>query len=647
MLINIKELRLKNFKGIKSLNIHFGKVTDIIGENASGKTTVFDAFTWLLFDKDSSDRKDFSIKTYDSNGDVVHGLDHEVEGILQVDGIEIRLKKIYKEKWIKKRGEASKTLTGHTTEYFIDDVPAKKSYYTEKINSLIDENIFKLITNPHYFNTVLNWKDRRNILLEVVGDISDQDVIMTKKSLEKLGEALQNKSLEDYKKMVASRKKKLNDEIKTIPIRIDELTNSLEEITGGIDVQSVESQIQLLTQQIENIEGKILDSSKIYSEISKQKEVLYKKKDQLRTLENEQWQKAQEPKQKLQLEIFKLQQQISKVEFDIQNKQEKIQSKHSEVSRMQKSVENLRKQWFEENTKTLEFNENQFICPTCGQALPQDDIDKKKNEMRQNFEKHKKNNLDAITSKGKAFSQSIADKESENQELQGKIIKLQEEVAAVRDSLKRKEDQYKVLSISIVEPTEEVRKLQQEMKALEESIIEPDDSSIESLKEEKKNLVMEIDRLKYKIRAQEQHEKAQKRIQELLAREKDLANLIADLEGQEFLCDDFVRTKVDLLESRINEKFKQVRFKLFNTLVNGALEDCCETLIDGVPYSDSNTAAKMNAGIDIINTLSQHYNINAPIFIDNRESVNRLIDCNSQIVNLIVSKDKKLKVEVA
>lgn len=113
------------------------------------------------------------------------------------------------------------------------------------------------------------------------------------------------------------------------------------------------------------------------------------------------------------------------------------------------------------------------------------------------------------------------------------------------------------------------------------------------------------------------------------------------------MTEEFVRTKVHLLEEKINSKFKYARFKLFKDQINGGLEETCETLYEGVPYSSGlNNAARINVGLDIINTLNDYYGITAPIFVDNSEAVTKLINTNSQILSLIVSeKDKQLRVE--
>ena len=115
-----------------------------------------------------------------------------------------------------------------------------------------------------------------------------------------------------------------------------------------------------------------------------------------------------------------------------------------------------------------------------------------------------------------------------------------------------------------------------------------------------------------------------------------------------YLTEEFIRTKVRLLEDRINSKFKMARFKLFEVQVNGALAETAETMYNGVPYSNLNNGARINVGLDIIRTLAKHYNLYPPIFIDNRESITELIDVSpQQTISLIVSeKDQKLRVEL-
>ena len=141
------------------------------------------------------------------------------------------------------------------------------------------------------------------------------------------------------------------------------------------------------------------------------------------------------------------------------------------------------------------------------------------------------------------------------------------------------------------------------------------------------------------------------RIEELKADEKKLAKEYERLESELFLTEEFIRTKVRMLDSKINGRFKHVRFKLFDQQINGALNECCEALINTngcwTPYSDANAAGRINGGIDIINTLSEFYKFEAPIFCDNAESVTQLTETKTQVFRLVVSeKDKSLRIQV-
>ena len=140
--------------------------------------------------------------------------------------------------------------------------------------------------------------------------------------------------------------------------------------------------------------------------------------------------------------------------------------------------------------------------------------------------------------------------------------------------------------------------------------------------------------------------KMKNKIKELENEEENIANKVQELEAQQYQIEQFTKTKVELLENAINSKFEVVKFRLFDTQINGGLVECCDTLVKGVPYSDVNNAHKILAGLDIINTLIKFYKTSAPIFIDNRESINELYNINTQIISLIVTEDTELRIEV-
>lgn len=640
--IILKTLILRNFKGIKDLRVDFNRVTDISGDNAVGKTTIFDAFTWLLFDKNSLDAKDFEIKTLDKNNNVIHGLEHEVSALLNIDGVEKKLSKIYKEKWTKKRGEAEKQLTGHTTDYYIDDVPVKKVEFQEAIGNIIDEKLFKLITNPLYFSTILNWKDRRNVLLSIIGDVDVMDVIKGNNTLKGFDALLGEKTVDDLKKTLVARKRKINQDINSIPVRIDELDKSV----LNLDFEALEDELKLKNEELKQVEDKLYDSTKLGDVVLEKQQKLFNLKNMLQSIEYKAESQANRPKKELEALLDEKAYELKDTLRKVSTLEERLVSIKFKKDLVKDQMDSLRNTWHEEKLRTLEFNENEFVCPTCKREFEADDIEAKKESLIEQFNISKSRKLSDINNKGVAkktefeeIENQISNLENEIEETKVKASGLEEEVKGIKVKL----DNFKA---SIV-LGEEHKKVSCEIADLEVEINDNTSTKdlISSLRREKSDLVDAIDNIKAKLTYREKNKATLERIEELKDEERKLAETLAKVEKEEFQCETFIKAKVKLMEDSINEKFKYVSFKLFNTLVNGAIEECCVATVNGVPFDSVNNAGKINAGIDIINTLCNHYGVNATVFVDNAESVNELLECKSQVIRLIVSKDKTLVVK--
>lgn len=642
--ILLEKLILKNFKGIKDLTIDFSKNTNIYGGNATGKTSIFDAFTWLMFDKDSKDRTTFELKTLSENGEVIHGLEHEVTGAINIDGKDTILTKIYKEKWTKKRGESERNLTGHETLYYINEVPVKKSEYQEAINEIIDEGLFKLISNPLYFGTNMKWQDRRNVLLDIIGDITTENVINYKKDLKNIEQLLEDTDIDSLKKSIQARKRKLNDEIKSIPFRIDECNNSI----SDLDFDALEFRRRGILSGIKSLEEKILDSSKINEEILKQKNDLYELRSKLQDIEYKAKGEAQKPLKNLNEQLRKLEAEIYATQRNIDITNNRINAGTIEIDEIDKKMIELRERWIVKNKESLTIDEEEFICPTCKRTFDTENIEAKKHEMEENFNENKAKKLVEINKMGKTLKIRLERLKEEIAMNQGQLNELNNkfsELTTNKTDLQKAIDEFNP-NVTL-ETNEEYQTLNKQSEILETKLQQPQeiDSISMDLKNRKYQLQQEVEDINKQLTYKEQNIKLKSRISELMDEENKLAQRIAQLEGQEFLCEEFIKTKVELLESSINSKFKYVNFKLFDTQVNGALNETCEALINGVPFGNANTASQINAGLDIINALSNHYGVQAPIFIDNRESVNELLNTESQVINLIVSKDKSLRIE--
>jgi len=650
--MRLKKLRLKNFKGIRSFELSpNGGNVSIYGENATGKTTLKDAFFWLLFDKDGQGKSEFDIKTIDpKTGEAIHNLDHKVEGTLELNGKDITLKKVYYEKWTRQRGNAEKSFTGHTTDYFIDGVPVKKSEYDARISEIAGrDDIFKLLTDPAYFNEQLHWQERRKILLEVCGDISDADVIASNEKLARLQDILTERSLEDHRKILQARKKEINKELERIPVRIDEVSQGLPDISS-IQPEKVKSEIENLKQQKQEKETELVrlqNGGEIAEKIKQLREI----ESELLRIQNDHAKDLRGNIDETQNALDLMLAERRALQAELADIQQEIDRNSKNIAEWENDMARLRKEW--RNTDSLMFKfEQSDTCPTCGQKLPQEKLQEARDKALADFNQEKAAELELITKHGKEYRKLVDETQKVIEANKGEIEKIQKDILPIEEDIKELQEKIKVLQAQRTDISEnkEYQAKDKERQQLEEQIeflkggvfraAEQIEADMDSLNE---TMIVHQDSL-----AQvEQHKKGKARIEELKAQEKELVKEYEKLEKELYLLEEFTKRKVSLLEEKINSKFKLARFKLFNTLVNGRIEECCETIYDGVPYSTAlNNGMRKNIGIDIINTLSEHYKFSAPIWFDNREAVTELIPTNGQLINLVVSeKDKSLRVE--
>lgn len=643
--VKILKLSLQNFKGIKQLEITFNGTTKIYGDNATGKTTLVDAFTWLLFGKDSTDRKDFSIKTFDINNQAIHKLDHEVSGIFEIDGTETVLRRVYREKWVTRRGSEDPELQGHETLFFWNDVPLQAGEYQTKVDAIITEQTFRMITNPMYFNS-LKWQDRRNILTTIAGSISDSEIAETKADFRGLMELMGNKSFEEYKKEIAAKKKKLKDELALIPARVDEVTRNTPEVK---DWKLIQDEIDILKHQIDGIDSQIEDSSKVYESFYQAKQLNLKKVNDLKTkvsaAEHDARNKFQSMLNDKQNGIQSAKSKIESLKRQEEDNKTEIEARRKRIETLVAEQETLREQWMKVNSETFSLGNNEdFACPTCKQPLPADTVQAKQAELLANFNANKERRLKSISEEGKAINPRI-------DKIKADIISLEnfnsaEKISELEKEISNWEEKKLITSQEILKDNVDYQNSLVALKEFE-SLPEEESPTVDNsqLKLKKSGLVFRIDELKKQLNNKDLIAQSEVRKAELLRQEKEYSVQLASLEKTEFTIAEFTRTKVDMLETRINCLFNGVKFRLFDVQLNGGLVECCDTLINGVPWTDANNAARINAGIEIINVLTSYYGQSAPIWIDNSESITSIQYTESQRIELYVSEpDKQLRV---
>lgn len=635
--MKLTKLELLNFKGLKAFTINFNGDVIIRGDNATGKTTVFDSVCWLLFGKDSLDRADFEIKTLDG-GEPIHKVNHEVTGTFTLDeGGTVELKRVYREKYSSPRG-GEVTMTGHTTDYFVDGVPKKEKEYKEIVNSLVDENIFKLITNPLYFNETYSWQNRRTLLLEMCGDISDEDVIAEYSELKALTDILSGHSVDDHRKVVAAKKTAINKELDMIPVRIDEALRGKPTIDTPRDVLIQE--ISLATTALETLEA---DKALLVNG-----HAVVDTRAELRDVQRRLMARESE----LQME-YKKQSALKSNEYDmvvseLNNLSSKVESTKHRLDTSNRDIQRIESVIDELMHQRQQVNEDAFVmdideaCPTCGQKLPAEQIQAAREKAETKFNLRKSKQLEEL-------NQSIELKQQDIENIKKRDAGL-EPVETLEALIKAKElvkqtitDEIGRLTAPVLDDDSIYADLKAEEFMLQMKLDESNtdhseeiadiDKRIATTKEHRFNLETELN--KY-----EEAKRIDTRVAELESQQAELAAEKSKLDEASYLMDEFVKAKVNMLEDVINSRFKLARFKMFNVIINGNVEECCETTYKGVPYRSMNNAARINVGLDIINALTSYFKVNAPVFIDNAEAVTEFVPVNSQTIKLIVDESE-------
>lgn len=657
MKIKLIKLVLDNFKGAKHFELNAeGKDIVVKGENNTGKTTIADAFYWLLFNKDSKGATKFAIKTLDDAGEEINNLKHSVYAVLNIDGKEQHIKKTYSEKWTRKRGQAKASFTGHETVYELGSTeeeltPKKLKDFNEFINSIIsDEQIFKLTTNPFWFNS-LKQDERKKILMSLVDEVTDDDVINSDSKLVELKKLLGDGSLDDFKMRIARNKKAINEGLKAIPVRVDEINHNMPDVQKhdksklDNELSEIYSEIKTIDEQIRDIENG-LSVEKIEKDIkSKQLDIQYlmdnhngDSRRKLTSLNN------QESEQERAIAVKRR---------DLKNLTSEHRSNESEMEEQNNKFKNLGRMHRELVNEEKEFTTT-TVCDCCGQDIPEHMQQEAIKKMQEKYNAEKSETLEKIQSDGIEIKDRVKYLSEQNNEIEKSIEKIKVEIEQDTKLLNELKEEIKLLenNNTKVEDTDDYKQIDSEIQALKEQ----KEQSIQSINEDVENLVKskkepllnKQQEIKQKLDDINVSKRALDRIKELESKQEQLAQEYNELEHATFLTEEFTKQKVNLMESSINDKFEITKFKLFNVLINEGVEDVCIAMHNGVPYdSGLNNAARINVGLDIINALSQHYNFYAPIMIDNAESVTKVHRTTSQQIQLEVSKeDKELTVQV-
>lgn len=635
MNVSIKSIILQNFKGCKSATYNFGKKTTISGANATGKTSIFDALTWVLFNKDSLGNEKFSIRPLDKDGNQIDNVEINVTAILDIDGKEVELSKTQKQKWTKKRGSDAPTFDGNVNSYEIDGYPKSEKDYKQFISDIVSEDVFKMLTSPTYFPN-MPWKEQRAILMRFVNDVSDAQLAREHEEFSAIVGELEKASTDDiqkkYQKSVTELKRKQSE----LPTRIDEQ----ERMRVNIDVAELELQKSVLKEKIAENKARQYDVS---AQIEKQKDEIAGLKVKLGDMQRSANEESEKKRNEIETQIVEK----NRCLYEIANT---IQKNNREIARYEQDIESgtsrrnyLAEQW--KSVKAEQFDENTAICPTCHRELPQDERERLLSE----FEASKAERLAKIEKDGfqskddvENAKKMIEQLERCNKENESNKAKLESEVAELEKRLSE-------IPVSTdISRTDEYKAIQQQITDKESALQQTNaaDEARQQLKAECDSLQEQLMEVERQIAKAEQNAQIDDRIAQLHSEQREVAQRVSDAEKMLYTLEQFIRFKMDRVSESINAKFDGVSFKLFENQINGGLKETCELTVDGVPYGSLNNGHKIVAGLKIIKALQELYGVSVCTWIDNAESVNdfNIPDMDCQLILLLVD-DGELMVE--
>ena len=676
MKITIKSIHIENFKGINMLDVNFSVKTKISGQNAVGKTTIFDAFTWLLFNKNSSGEEKFNVRPLNKEGTRIDNVEIKVVAIMDVDGKEVELSKVQKQNWVKKRGTNTVSLQGNPNSYEIDGYPKSEAEFKEYVSGIAQsEEMFKMLTNPQYFSS-LKWKDQRDILMKLVSDVSDVELAQTDaKYAPLLSELEKAPSTDDIRAKFSKALNEWKKKQAEIPVRIDEAMKS----KVDIDVAEQELEKVDLERKIKEIDGNIKNAGNATEELKREEmQLQFDMSGIMQTMNRDLTNRRSE----IEAELRDLQNEMNRFADTIALKERRVSENETVISNADSERKRLGEEYNVEKAKVFYefpylfdeskwvFDENSTVCSLCGQKLPEDKIEKLKADFesrkekakadaeeklkseRFKFDTDKKVELNRLITIGTEKKNLIAELTEENTNLQAEIEALKKQE---KDAIAKKEALSKTLSEMPVEADYSQNEEYVKMKARHDEVLveienmkaNGEDAAVENLKSEKEELQARLDEVNSTIAKASMNVEIDERIGQLQEEQKEIGQKVADQEQILYLLEEFIRFKLNKVSESINSHFKTVNFKLFEMQLNGGMKDCCECTVNGVPYSTLNSGHRIVAGLDIIRSLSELYGVSVPIFVDNAESLNdfNVPDMDAQLILLSVSADKQLKVE--
>ena len=653
--IQLTRMELQNFKGVAQASYEFTDQTNICGGNGTGKSTIYEAYLWTLFDKSQSGSQS-KVQPLDENNEVRHKLTTSVKLYLTIDGNPLIVERTLKENWVKPRGTAKLVCKGTTSEYAINEVPLTLSQYNAKLTEIMPLDKWFLISNIAII-PAMEQKACRAALQAIAPAIDERAIAAQFPAvLKALNDGL---TIEELQATVKQGKKQAQVNLDSIPAALeaqdrlrvnddfDLLDNSIKSINEEIAAKQAEID-ELQKQTID--EADVQRANERRADLKKSMNMIVEYEERANAAYNKQYNDITTELQQVQAEAEQIARRIEsgKVQATIIEK---------DINRYRSQIANLRELWKAKNAEEYQEPTINGVCPTCGQPLPESQMQVARDNARAEWNSLKADALTRIQRDAESAKARIDQLAKENDEMKSKneadaarlpLLQAQaNELTARRAKLLTAEQ--------ILANDEEYQKAMRAKASIEQRIAAEAEymktgladiaAKVNTLKADIAGLTAERDQLLKRLTGRDTNARIDAERARLENEQSDLANLIAEYEGKEAQIQAYRKAKITAVEEGVSSLFTMVHWKMYEpNLTNDGEKEICQAIIDGVPYEQQNTATRVNAGIDICNGFAQAYGVSAPLFIDNAESVTNTLPTNGQSIKLTVVAGSELKI---
>ena len=651
MNLTLNRMEIENFKGVKHLKIDFSDRTDIYGANATGKTSIQDAFTWLLYNKDADGNApgsdNFREKPLGDDGQEVHNIETVVTASFTLDGKPFNLKRLQRENWVKKRGTATPTFQGNASIYWINDVETKLNDFKAKITDIAPDEVFRLITSLGAFNA-MEWKKRRSLLVSM----SNADVdgmLLSSDKYESIKEEVEQRGIhvEDLRKVLSDQRKKANAELQLLPARIDE-AHRLKPITDEQILKGAEISAKFAQTEIDRLETLIAQAKQDDAGASTRRQILETEADIVRTCRDIE-QIHSTKRRKAEMDLTDATRAVTQIKSEIEDAERTLCNAKEQMEGSQAILDRTRSEYkivYEQNYVQDSLATN---CPTCGQSMPQEKVQEARDKAKNAFDAKKKIQLSEVTRRGTAAKEDVAVWVERIKQTNAALDQLTLRSGQADSQHCSAEEALKAIPLEPSYNEPKLETLRARLDALKASKVDVADEQASALKEEQAGYKTTLAKALETLAKAKMAVDIDLRIVALEEQQTELGEKVSAIELKMDLAEEFIADRCKALEDGINDLFPTVKWKLFDRQINGGLIDICNCMIpcNGalVAYSCANTASQVNADIEVSSVLSRHYDVTAPLFLDNAERVNYIANPAGQLITLSVSTDNMLRVE--